>query len=77
MRGINPARMIGPVATTWSRRRRRRFEVDDRPDWRDPNMQCFEEVLFSDGIWRQCYIPPEMKQQFARDRMTEKLTEQD
>ena len=32
-------------------------------------MKCFEEVLFNDGVWRHCYIPHEMKQKFARDRL--------
>ena len=63
------------MTTSWARRRRKRFEVDDRPDWRDPDMKCFEEVLFSDGVWRHCYIPPEMKQQFAQQRMKDKLTD--
>ena len=62
--------------TIWARRRRRRFEVDDRPDWRDPDMKCYENVLFSDGSWRDAYISPEMKLQFARDRLKEKLTDE-
>ena len=32
-------------------------------------MKCFEEVLFSDGKWRECYITPELKQKFAKDRL--------
>ena len=62
------------MPTAWALRRRRHFVKDDRPDWRDPNMQCFEEVLFSDGKYRECYISPEMKQQFAQDRLKERLT---
>ena len=62
------------MSTSWARKRRRCFEVDERPDWRDPDMKCYENVLFSDGVWRDAYITPEMKQKFAQDRMKTKLT---
>jgi hypothetical protein len=39
-------------------------------------MKCYENVLFSDGVWRDAYITSEMKQQFARDRLKEKLTDE-
>jgi hypothetical protein len=37
-------------------------------------MKCFEVVLFSDGKERECYIPPDMKQKFARDRFEQYQT---
>jgi hypothetical protein len=62
------------MSTAFARRRKARFAPDDRPDWRDPNMKCFETMLFSDGVWRDAYIPPDMKQKFAQDRLAQYQT---
>jgi hypothetical protein len=62
------------MTSRYARRRKARFVPDERPDWRDPDMKCFETVLFSDGTWRECYIPPDMKQKFAKDRLVQYQT---
>ena len=63
------------MVASWARRRKRALtEHDTRPDWRDPDMKCFETVLFSDGKERECYIPPETMQKFAQQRMEQYQT---
>lgn len=58
------------MTTAWAMRRRRRFERDDRPDWRDPAMPVWLWAeSWNDGRrgWR--LVPPDVAHYAAEQNM--------
>jgi len=43
--------------------RRRQLPPDNRPDWRDPNMPCYRNYRFGNGIVQE-FVDPEYERRY-------------